>query len=152
MTPPIVCREHIYVGPTPDDMTEGIWGRRCRECHWREHVIVLREVPPGANQLHRMGHHEIGALRARLKADAVYLVRETGVDGPLIPHARITVDFRWKDKRRHDVDNALAGTKAAIDGLVGLWLVDDDSLHVEYVVRGHTGCAAEATVISVEAI
>ena len=144
---------HVWIGASPAAMESGITARRCRECRAFERVIVLREIPPGANQLHRMSRFGIGELRARLKADAAYLVRETGVDGPPIEHARITVDFRWRDRRRHDPDGALGGVKAVIDGLVGRWLVDDDATHVEYVVRGHTGTGvADATIISVEAI
>jgi hypothetical protein len=37
------------------------------------------------------------------------------------------------------VDNAVAGCKALVDALVGRWIVDDDTEHLELVVRGVTG-------------
>ena len=142
---------HVWIGASPAQCEAGITARRCRECRAWERVIVLGEIPPGANQLHRMSRYEIGELRARLKADAAYLVRETGVDGPPIEHARISVDFYFRTKRGLDTDNAFAGCKPVIDGLRGRWLVDDAD--PEYVIRRHTGTGQPSHVrISVEAI
>lgn len=147
----VVCAHHVYVGPSQAALEDGETARKCRECGWREHVLILGEIPPGTNDLHRMHHQAIGKLRARLKADAGWLIRESGVDGPPLEQARITLDFRWRTRTHRDADNYLAGCKGVIDALSGRWIVDDDVAHVEYVVRGHTGTGEpDRVVITIE--
>jgi hypothetical protein len=145
--------QHIYVSPSPAQYEDGDTARRCRECGWREHVIVLREIPPGSNQLHRMDRYAIAELRGRLKADAAYLVLESGVNGEPLEYARITLDFRWKTSVKRDPLNFAEGLKPVLDALIGKWIVDDDAAHVEAVVRGKVGTGdADHVVITVEAI
>ena len=144
---------HVWIGASPAQCEAGITARRCRECRAWERVIVLGEIPPGSNQLHQMDRYAIASLRARLKADATWLIRETGVDGPPIEHARITLDFRWRTGAKRDPLNYAEGCKSVLDSFIGRWIVDDDASHIEAVVRGRVGTgAADATIISVEAI
>ena len=143
--------QHVYVGPRPHEMEDGISARRCRECGWRERVIRLPWIPPGSNQLHRMHHEEVARLRRQLHQDVSYLLLEAGPVGDPLERARVTCDFRWRDGRRRDADNYLAGLKAGLDALVGRWLVDDDVDHVEQLARGRTGTGEpDHVVITVE--
>jgi len=116
-------------------------------------TFTLSYIPPGANALHRMHHQEVAAWRRQIRDDVALLLVEAGAlaDEPFA-HARISLDFRWKDKRRHDLDNAVAGMKAACDVLVGRWITDDDTEHLELVVRGRTGTGEpDHVIVTVEA-
>lgn len=138
---------HVWVGATPAAIEAGDDSRRCRECGARERAFVLPYIPPGSNQLFQMSYHEVAKWRKQLRADVARLVRRDLIDGK----ARVVIDCRWKDKRRRDPPNYVEGLKGALDALVGRWIVDDDSAHLELVVRGHTGTGeSDRVVVSCE--
>lgn len=97
--------------------------------------LTLPYIPAGANVLKRQ-HFMAQARNRRQVHDDVALLTHPE---KLYQRAVITLDFRWKDKRRHDLDNAVAGAKAIIDALVGRWIVDDDTEHLSLVVKGVIG-------------
>ena len=139
----IVCRQHIWLGASPAAMEDGETERRCQDCGARERSFILPYIPAGANKLHRLHYHQVASLRRQLRDDVALLTRRE----PLWEHARLTIDFRWKDKRAHDIDNALAGFKAGIDALKGRWFVDDDTAHLEVVPLGVTGTGRPDCVV-----
>jgi len=141
-----MTHRHVYHGPSPAQIEDGDWARRCRECGWVERAIVLPYIPPGTNSLH--GHrHAATSWRNQVKGDTMRLAEKLDP----IEHAVITVEFRWRSHHRRDCDNFLAGCKGIFDGLVERgWIRDDDAAHVEYVVRGHYGAERDEVCISVE--
>ena len=144
---------HVYHGPSPAAHENGDTARVCRDCGWRERRLVLPYIPPGSNQLHRMHHQAVAKWRRQIGDDVAVLLIEAGPVGELLEHAIITLDFRWKDKRRHDPGNGVEGMKAAVDMLVaGRWIVDDDTEHLALVVRGSTASGEpDHVIITVEA-
>ena len=124
----VTC-SHVYHGPSPAAMEAGDAARKCRECGWRERAIVLPYIPPGSNEIHRMHYLQVAKWRAQVGGDVAKLM--LGESGEPLERARITLDARWKDKRRHDPSNIVEGLKSAVDALIGHWIVDDDAEHVE---------------------
>lgn len=57
--------------------------------------------------------------------------------------ALIVIICRWKQRRRHDIDSIVA--KPVIDALVGMGILEDDSLEYVFEVRyeGQTGAKAD---------
>ena len=146
-----MTHHHVYHGASPADHENGLTARKCRDCGWRERCLVLPYIPPGSNQLHRLHHQQVAKWRRQIRDDVSLLLIEAGSYGDPLEHAVLTLDFRWADKRRHDPGNGVEGCKALIDQLVGRWLVDDDSEHLELVVRGRTGTGdADHVICTVE--
>jgi len=110
--------------------------------------ITLDYIPPGANQLHRMHHYERSRWRRQVHDDVSLLLVEAGAIGAT-PYERaiVTVEFRWRDRRKHDVDNALAGMKAGLDSLSGRWIIDDDTEHARIIPLGVTGTGEPDRVV-----
>jgi len=98
----------------------------------------------------RMHWGELYRARRAAKDEAIYLVLEQG--RPRCPISRAHITFTWVShtRRRRDMDNLLAASKATIDGLVEVGLIADDSaMHVSYTLRYEIG-EKDNTIILVE--
>ena len=84
------------------------------------------------------------------KEEAFAIAKKVG--GPDKPYHRvhITITYVSKDKRRRDMDNLLASTKPAIDGIVAAGVIEDDSVfNVSYSLYYEVGDKAK-TIIEIE--
>jgi crossover junction endodeoxyribonuclease RusA len=104
--------------------------------------LVLPGIPPALNEYRRMHHMAQYQSKQEWQEKAcvaAWCSVGTPVSrswGPPAERARITVTFVYPDRRRRDPDNAAAGLKGILDGLVEAGIVkDDDFDHVELVVR-----------------
>lgn len=71
----------------------------------------------------------------------------TRVDGKV----RLTVLFVFPVKRRRDTDNTVARAKHLVDGIKGVFFEDDDTEHLELVVRAETRPGQKRTELLLEA-
>jgi len=116
------------------------------DSHSKVRSLTLPYVPPGSNQLHRLHHMEVARWRKQIRSDMAYLLLDEA-DAEPYKRAIITLDFRWKDRRRRDPGNGVEGMKAAVDALVGVWIEDDDACHVELRAKGKVGTGEPDHVI-----
>lgn len=72
---------------------------------------------------------------------------------PIKGRAKLTVTFIFPQQRRRDVDNLYARAKGVVDGVKrGGWIVDDDSAHLDLVVRAEVQHGVKATVLLLEPV
>ena len=99
-------------------------------------IAIMLPMPATCLWPNRMGHW---AKRSKAKksqrsaACALALPHRPRSRQP-IASGIIEFAFHWPDKRRRDMDNALAAMKSAIDGLKDAGIIEDDSgfaFHVE---------------------
>jgi Holliday junction resolvase RusA-like endonuclease len=78
------------------------------------------------------------------------VAKEAGIT-PLAGRAKVTITLTFPVQRRRDTDNLYARCKGVVDGLVkGGWLTDDDTEHLELVVRGVVCSGYTSTMIELE--
>lgn len=65
--------------------------------------------------------------------------------------ARLTITYVFSQKRRRDIDNLVARSKGLIDGIKP-FLVDDDSEHLELVVRAEVRPGEKGVRMELEAL
>lgn len=71
---------------------------------------------------------------------------------PVTGKARLTITLVFGIARRRDTDNLYSRVKGVCDGLVkGGWIVDDDTEHLELIVRAETRPGQKQTVLTLEA-
>ena len=88
--------------------------------------------PPGGNALHRMQHWQVRKVRDEWRQAAFILALDArpGEWAPL-DRASVAVYWRFRVRRKRDLDNLVAGLKPLLDGLVDAGvLVDDSSDHL----------------------
>ena len=140
---------HVHeftVAPSPAQLENDDERKSCT-CGHRQVVrtFTLPYIPPGSNALFQMHHQEAAGYRRQLRNDvANLLIGEP--PRPLVERARITLDMRWRTRTHRDPGNYVEGCKGLIDGLVGRWLVDDDT-RVEILAKGQTGTGHDDHVI-----
>jgi len=98
-------------------------------------LLTIPGVPPGGNELHRMGPWAVRQSRAEWRAKAEEEARLLIADcsGVLFPFRKVAIMLIWcfPKRRRRDYDNLFAGIKPVLDGLVsGGVIEDDDSDHL----------------------
>jgi crossover junction endodeoxyribonuclease RusA len=95
-------------------------------------VLRLLWPPPELSPNARVHWGTKKRATEKYRQDCYLVVRETWAQGWIPVCSTAKVVFVVPDKRRRDLDNAMASMKAAWDGLVdaGL-LVDDDSKHLK---------------------
>ncbi len=110
--------------------------------------IFVNQVPPSVNHSYRAYRGRV-VLSARARAFK-QLVADAAPEGfaPLVGPIKLTVVFRFKDKRKRDLDNYL---KVLLDSLKGLYFHDDDQVY-GLSVEKRIGCSAEGVEITLEAI
>jgi Holliday junction resolvase RusA-like endonuclease len=91
--------------------------------------------------------------RKRLKAAQVMAWASARQAGwvPLVGRARLTITLVFRTQRRRDTDNLYARVKGVVDGLKE-WFVDDDTDHLELIVRSEVRRGQRATEITLEGI
>jgi hypothetical protein len=89
----------------------GCWPNRQR-VHWRVRWAAQREAK------------EWGLWAG---AEAVHAVYGTPCEYPQWRRCEVTVRFRWPDRRRRDLDNALGACKPYFDSFTDLCIWQDDS-------------------------
>ena len=98
----------------------------------------------------RIHHMMLYKAKREAKEEAFVIAKRQGV--PVKPYHRvhITITYVSKDKRRRDMDNLLASTKPAIDGIVAAKVIEDDSVfNVSYSLYYEVGDKAR-TIIEIE--
>lgn len=86
---------------------------------------------------------------ARELGEALGLRATAGMETPVFDGpVRVVLTFRWKDKRRRDVDGLISRMKPVLDGMQGTVLADDDHI-VEIVGRKMPHAGETVTVIEV---
>jgi Holliday junction resolvase RusA-like endonuclease len=110
--------------------------------------IFVNQTPPSLN-------HSYRAYRGRVvlsqKARAFkQLVADASPEGfaPIVGPVKLTVVFKFKDKRKRDLDNYL---KVLLDSLKGLYFNDDDQVY-GLSAEKRIGCPNEGVEITLEAI
>lgn len=86
--------------------------------------MIRLDWPPQQCSPNARGHwSSLAKAKAAYRADCAWLAKQAGEqhDGPLL----VSVTFRPPDKRRRDLDNALAAIKAGLDGVADAIGVDD---------------------------
>lgn len=115
--------------------------------------ILVLGMPPGGYAIRRTHYMQTRRESQSLKADAYYLAKAEAAKQDVrepFQKATLAVQFRWADRRRHDLDNAVAGLKPIIDGLVGVLVVDDDVTHLRFGdINGVLGCPQEGILLTV---
>jgi Holliday junction resolvase RusA-like endonuclease len=86
-----------------------------------------RELSPNS----RMHWRRQVAPKQKVQADLVMLMAEQGWPRKLLHHADIRIQFGLPDKRRRDLDNLIASSKAMLDALKGRVIDDDDIKQVD---------------------
>ena len=81
-----------------------------RRIHWR----VQRQVAKGA------------------RSDAFYLAKASKVSAPATGSVPLAITFHAPDKRRRDMDNAIAAMKPQLDGLADAMRVDDNRFRLSF--------------------
>jgi Holliday junction resolvase RusA-like endonuclease len=72
---------------------------------------------------------------------------------PITGRARVTVTLVFPQNRRRDTDNLYARVKGVVDGLVkGGWIVDDDTEHLDLIVRAEVRPGVKATELLLEPV
>jgi len=100
----------------------------------------------------RLHHMMLYKAKREAKEEAFVIAKRQGV--PVKPYHRvhITITYVSKDKRRRDMDNLMASTKAYIDGIVAANVLEDDSVfNVSYSLYYEVG-DKENTIIEMEEI
>lgn len=117
----------------------------------REVRVTLPGHPPGPNV--RLSVMERARWNASWRAEARYLAIDVAnrLHVSPIERARVTLHFRDFPGVRHDRDNLVAAAKPALDGLVGVLLVDDDADHVVDLRVALERCDRKDLTIIVEA-
>lgn len=118
--------------------------------------IFVSGQPLNGNAIRRQNRFAIRRDTEQFKTDTILLARDAmnkaGIKHPF-RQARLHVHFQWRDKRRRDLDNAIAGLKPIIDGLVGIVLTDDDVTHLEFgTVRGLLGWPRTGVSLTIEEV
>ena len=86
------------------------------------------------------------------KEEAFAIAKKGSVPTKPYHRVHITITYVSKDKRRRDMDNLLASTKPAIDGIVAAKVIEDDSVfNVSYSLYYEVGDKAR-TIIEIEEI
>lgn len=108
----------------PESLANGSRG------HWSTHQRKLQDAH----------------LRVWANARFARLKRITG-------HVRLTVTLVFPQQRRRDTDNLYARVKGVVDGLVkGGWIEDDDTEHLELIVRAEVRPGVKQTELLLEPI
>lgn len=115
--------------------------------------VVVPGRPPGANDLIRLGHWRIRAVRQEWKDRTVMAVREIGgVPGAPWSRAQVGVTWRCRLNRRRDFDNLVSGIKPLLDGLVEAGVLEDDSTDVLEILgpfRVEVGAKVDETILDI---
>ena len=86
------------------------------------------------------------------KEEAFAIAKKGGVPDKPYHRVHITITYVSKDKRRRDMDNLMAATKAYIDGIVAANVLEDDSVfNVSYSLYYEAG-DKDNTIIEIEEI
>lgn len=98
--------------------------------------ITLPGHPLGPNRTRRMHWAAVAKERATWRTDAWCMAVNAANSPhglPALPYERASIHliFRYRRRARRDRDNLIASSKALIDGLVGVLIVDDDSDHLD---------------------
>ena len=89
--------------------------------------LPARELNPNSRNYHMQKNRHFQAAKDEMVAE----VRSRDLrQDPLWGHVALEFVYHAGDRRRRDVDNLLAASKAWIDGLVGEVIPDDSGKHV----------------------
>lgn len=99
-------------------------------------IHIILPMPESCLWPNRISHWSKKALAKKKQRQAAGMIALPHRPRTRDPIATGTIEFRfhWPDKRRRDMDNALAAMKSAIDGLKDAGIIEDDSgfaFHVE---------------------
>lgn len=119
--------------------------------------MLIAGTPWSGNQRKRRHHMAVYRHDADWKhrswSYAKDIVRRHGVvPADFGVPARVTITFQFRTERRRDIDNWTAACKGILDGLVGVLIVDDDTKHIELVVRTEVDPMGASTKVEVETI
>ena len=111
---------------------------------------IIDGIPPSNNQfLGRNARWEY-AEQKKLWAQWISVCCRPRPKAPLL-HARVTITYFFKDRRRRDPDNYSG--KFLLDGLVAAGILKDDNFQcVELWLRAKFGCPKAQTQIDIEEI
>lgn len=116
-----------------------------------QRLVILDWIPaPLANGSH--GHWS--TRQKKLEAAQIMVWASAKHAGWIGAHAksRLTVTLVFPQNRRRDTDNLYSRVKGVVDGLVkGGWIVDDDTEHLELIVRAEVRLGVKATELLLEA-
>jgi Holliday junction resolvase RusA-like endonuclease len=100
------------------------------------------------------GAHGHWAVKAKKLADArrhaFWHVTEARWKG-IKTKARLEITYVFPNRRRRDTDNLFARSKGLVDGVKHL-LVDDDTEHLELLVRAEVQHGRKATILTLTEI
>jgi Holliday junction resolvase RusA-like endonuclease len=113
--------------------------------------FVMAGWLPAATVNGQRGHWSTYQRKLRgAQVHTTVCAREAGII-PLRGRAKVTITLTFPVQRRRDVDNLTARCKGILDGLVrGGILADDDTEHLELVVRGVVCSGYTSTMIEIE--
>lgn len=109
-------------------------------------VLPMPETCLWPNRISHWSKKAKAKKRQRYAAGALALPHRPRTRDP-IASGTIAFAFHWPDKRRRDMDNALAAMKSAIDGLKDAGLIEDDSGFAFHVRRMDADKSRPAEVV-----
>jgi len=115
-------------------------------------LVIPNWLPPPVLNVSRQRHW---APVSREIREIVRLVYVSAIEarwkpiGRDAPRQRLTVVFVFPMRRRRDVDNLYARAKHCVDGIKP-FLVDDDSEHLDLIVKAETVPGVKQTQLTLE--
>ena len=115
--------------------------------------IELDHLPdPRLSPNARLRYMLLYKAKREAKEEAFAIAKKGGVPDKPYHRVHITITYVSKDKRRRDMDNLMAATKAYIDGIVAANVLEDDSVfNVSYSLYYEAG-DKDNTIIEIEEI
>jgi len=111
--------------------------------------ITVPGVPPSWNQIMRWPNVRQHSEAERWHQIVAVAARAAGIRQPRVGRARVTLRYRFPDRRRRDPDN-YAG-KFLLDGLQRAGIIEDDSFdHVQLVIERGEPVEGGAVEIEIE--
>ena len=109
---------------------------------------ILDDIPPSNNRFIGRNARFEYAEQKKIWEQMIFFCCRPRPETPLA-HARVTITYFFKDRRRRDPDNYSG--KFILDGLVSAGILKDDNFQcVELCLKAKFGCSKSQTKIEIE--